>query len=206
MNGRAGSGIILIDPLSYDIDVGLSIARLLGRGHWMEQSGASIWLLVFVAVFAYFFTGFSREEIVGYSAQCSNDETVAPLVLHGKLGMTTKALRQSISNCELYTTSKTVFSVNPTADTVTYRIGDLPILTKWDGCVILDKENWSCPYSDGSGVVGFRDGLRALPENQVEYGTFYQRRWQHFITRVLNTFFGPVSGISILIPDQVTPY
>ena len=171
----------------------------------MESGGSSFWAVIFIVGFIYWFTGDDDTQVTSYSAKCENDAVVAPLYTSDKLGMKTSQLRASIEKCAVWATSKTVFSLNRTLETVTYRIGDLPVLYQQEGCKMLDNENWSCPYANGSGNIGFRDGLRALPDDEVPYGFFYQKRWQHLITRALNMVAGPVV-IPMLIPDQVTPY
>lgn len=169
-----------------------------------QNNSSSVWILILFFGLLYWFTGFSREEIHSYSARCTNGAVVAPLVYAEDLGATFDKLRNSIKSSEFIVGSGTRFSINSTTDSVTYRTGGLPILSKLGNCKILDSENWSCRFSDGSGSIGFVDGLRALPIESVETGYFYQHRWQYHVSRILN-LFGPVE-LSWLIPNQVMPY
>jgi hypothetical protein len=169
------------------------------------NDGSAFWIIVAFAAFVYWMTGDGREEITSYSARCDNGATVAPVVYADGLGMTYEQLRASIKRCAMFTASKTTFSLSTANDSVTYRIGDLPYLNKQVDCAILDRENWVCDYSDGSGKIGFIDGLRSLPANEVEYGYFYQKRWQYLATKVINLVAGPTS-LPWLIPDQVPSY
>lgn len=174
-------------------------------GFALEQNGNIGIALVFLfAGVLYWFTGFQREEIYSYAAHCVNDAVVAPLVYDEDIGMTLEELRKSIQSCQISSLGKTRFSINLTMDEVTYRSGDFPMLEKQQNCIILDKENWHCSYSNGSGGIGFVDGLRSMGKDQVKWGVFYQRRWQYHVTSVLN-IFGPVRS-SWLIPYQQIPY
>lgn len=173
----------------------------------MENGGFIFWILVVFAAIWYWSTGDGRGEISGYTASCTNDAIVAPLAYAyaGQIGLKPEQLRSSIRKCKIAAGAPTVFSVNTQNDTVTYRFGNLPSLDKQRNCTILNKKNWVCRYKDGSGSIGFRDGLESMAASEVTNGFFYQRRWQHLLTKTLN-MLGVTPQATWLIPDQVTSY
>jgi hypothetical protein len=148
----------------------------------------------------YWVSGPSRDQAISYSGVCYNDKIIAPIVFAkeymGVLDLTSEQLRENAKQCELGAGGRTVYSVFPAAGKVTYRIGSLPFVSEQTNCTIVDADNWSCRYADGSGGFGFLDGFPSVFEEDAGH-TFYLRRWQYHLLR----WVGPMQS-ALLIPDQ----
>jgi len=89
--------------------------------------------------------------------------------------------------------------------------------SKLVNCVIFDRENWLCEYSDfatgiyknsrWSGKFGFKNGLpvqfvkEAKDESSVYPNQFYLRAWQHWAVALIN-MTGYQAQSKWLIPKQ----
>lgn len=170
-----------------------------------NSGGCFIWVILIVAGIVYWATGPWRNEAISYSGHCYNGKVVAPFVyakdMMGTLDLTTAELKDEIRACRVGVGARTVYSLFPSAGKVVYRTGDLPLISELNDCRILDADNWSCRYSDGSGGVGFLDGFPSVFETSAG-DTFYLRRWQYHLLR----WIGPMEGgrwySALLIPDQ----
>jgi len=166
----------------------------------MDESGSGIGAVIVFAIVMAIVLGQPWKEdnqIVAYHAYCENELAIVPLTFAKEAGLTFDQLRSNRKDCVAVESGRTTYSVDRTSGTVVYRLLDLPWLNTSADCTILDKENWTCAYSDRSGRFGFLDGFPTMFEEDTKYSAFYVKRWQSFVLSVL----GPTKS-SLLIPQQ----
>jgi len=64
---------------------------------------------------------------------------------------------------------------------VTRKVGNF--LNKYEDCVVFDKANWECTYSDNSGTFGFKSGDAFSVPNTDKFPELSNRRVSHQISR-----------------------
>ena len=77
--------------------------------------------------------------------------------------------------------TSTTYMVNEERGVVTYTNEEFEIVSELPYCMIFDKENWTCEYSDRSGSVSFFDGI-----GDLDFGEEYTPipRWQYRLEQV----------------------
>ena len=130
-----------------------------------------------------------QTEIVDYSARCNE-------------------LDKSTGKCHGYVTgARTTYKVQKERAEVVYWLTDNsnPVfgLRKLTNCTIRNAGNWSCVFSDGSGLVVVSDGI---PNRQGMFKDEYVslRSYQWWFLRALSFLAGSIYLPPILIPTQHT--
>ena len=183
MNSAARTGMAFHVVSSLMVHIILALLLLAGIGWW--------------------WTGPSSDELVVYSARCTNGIQILPrsLALRGKsFDEGFKKYQADRANCEILNRSQTVYKLNKARGEVYYLRIDGP--QRLVDCSIFSRTDWACSFTDGSGPVVMIDGLRAIHADDVKWGFFYLRRWQWW-TVVLLGWIGddPPRG-AWLIPEQ----
>ena len=157
--------------------------------------------LLLLAGIGWWWTGPSSDELVVYSAECTNRVQILPRSLalrSGSFKQDFKKYRADRANCEILPISRKVYKLNKARGEVYYT---------WPGgaaqrlvdCAILSRTDWVCSYPDpdGSVKVVIIDGLEAI---HADSGRFYLRRWQWWGV-TLYWWIGQPRG-AWLIPEQ----
>ena len=63
-------------------------------------------------------------------------------------------------SCDLIPLNRSTYFVDEENQTVHVRWPGLGLpIEKYTNCAVIDRKNWTCTFNDGSGEVGFTDGI-----------------------------------------------
>lgn len=164
-------------------------------------------VLLILAGLGWWWTGPSSDELVVYSARCTNGRTILPVSLATRLEslesfeQDLKKYQADRANCQILALNRTVYKLNKARGEVYYTglFGPRRLID----CSIFRRTEWACSYTDGSGKVVIIDGLRAIHADGVKHPTlmnFSLRRWQWWAV-TLYWWVGRPRG-AWLIPEQ----
>ncbi len=161
--------------------------------------------LLLLAGIGWWWTGPSSDELVVYSAMCTNRVQILPR----SLALRSESFEQDFKkywadrwNCKILPWNRTVYKLNKARGEVYYK-RDVYGTGRLVDCAIFSRTDWACSYPDGSGKVVIIDGLKAIHADDVNPAGgryFYLRRWQWWGTN-LYEWLGQPRG-AWLIPEQ----
>lgn len=171
-------------------------------GTFVRRS-TSFLLLVF---FVWWWTGPSRDETTIYPANCTSFTPILP-PLHSldssEFENSYAQYRKTRAECSLSVGEPTTYKLNLARGEVYYDGLGMP--RRLVDCAILDNENWRCAYSDGSGNVTVRNGLRATERGYPGFSFSVHRYQWWYVTIYWLIFSEPPRG-EWLIPEQEVAY
>jgi len=165
----------------------------------------TILTLMLLGWIVWWWTGPSSDELVVYTASCTNGITILP----SSLAIRTetfdedfKKYRADRANCKILPYSPTTYKLNESRGEVYFNTDMLGTQRLVD-CSIFSRTDWACSYADGIGGVVIIDGLRAIhaSDKNLPGGIHFSlHRWQWWVTK-LYWWIGKPHG-SWLIPEQ----
>jgi hypothetical protein len=167
-----------------------------------------------VAIFivaSYFIGSWIQEtfsnELVVYSASCSNGVKIRPLIFAVRTGANFNSDYERYNadrrRCVFVPGGRTTYKLNEAKGEVYYDSlgGSVDRLVN---CAINNVDNWSCEYPNGSGRVVVIDGLPAVSQKEASTdfaGNIFYVRWWQWWAGTLYWWIGKPQG-KFLIPEQ----
>ena len=162
--------------------------------------------LILVISIGWWATGSPSDETTVYRASCTNGIKVKPYGYGQKFGFPSDADFKKIwdakKECRVLAYSSTTYKLNKVKGEVYYLSLDTPM--RIENCAIIDNENWSCEYSDGSrrvimdGLVGWNSDV----SSNSWTNTFSLHRWQWWYVTLYWLVMSEGPQARWLVPDQ----